>query len=67
MTTSTAQYTLRLGQAFIETIDHCIELEQRQQQLDPQSNPWLAIQDELAERLQEIGDMVIWEYRQAPF
>ncbi len=58
---------IHLDEELTDAIDKAIELEQEQLQLDPNSNKWLAIQDELAERIQEIGDMIIWEYRQLPF
>ena len=67
MTTSTEKLYLHIDEELQQCIDKAIALEKQQLQHDPQSNEWLALQDELAERIQEIGDMIIWEYRQLPF
>ena len=67
MTTTTEKLYLHIDEELQQCIGKAIELEKEQLKLDPHSNKWLAIQDELAERIQEIGDRVIWKYRQLPF
>ena len=60
-------YRIALDAELVSRLKAAIELEQAQLAVDPQSNRWLEMQDELAERLEEIGNMIIWEFKQLPF
>ncbi len=60
-------YTLSLDSELTGMINVAIELEKAQLQLDPDSHQWHVMRDELAERVQEIGNMIIWEFKQLPF
>ena len=64
---SNESYRITLDAELVLSIREAIAIEQEQLEVDPHGNRWLILQDELAERLQEIGDMVVWEFKQLPF
>lgn len=67
MTTSTEKLYVHIDSDLQQCIDKAIALEKEQIHFDSHSNQWMDIQYELDERLQEIGNMIIWEYRHMPF
>jgi len=67
MTTPETKLSLRIDEELQQCIKAAIELETVQKEFDSFSNQWTRMQEELDERLQEIGNMVIWEFKEMPF
>ncbi len=64
---ATATYTMILDPKLIEAINAAIEVEKQSLKKDPCSQEWFALRGELSERLEEIGVMLVWEFKQLPF